>query len=63
MEKNFESVENDLDNLTSIINKEKKLKKRYFTLQGGKPTTPETDELFRQEQKKLLQAKGVKFRI
>lgn len=29
MEKNFESVENDLDNYISIINKERKLKKRY----------------------------------
>ena len=29
MDKKFTSVENDLDNLTTIINKEKKLKKRY----------------------------------
>jgi len=47
MEKNFESVENDLDNLTSIINKERKLKKRYMTLSNGKAATPETEELYR----------------
>ena len=63
MDKKFTSVENDLDNLTTIINKEKKLKKRYQTLQNGKRATPETEELYRLEQKKLLQAKGVKFRI
>ena len=63
MEKNFESVENDLHNLTSIITKEKKLRKRYQTLQSGKVATPETEEIYRKEQKKLMQAKGVKFRI
>ena len=63
MEKNFESVENDLDNLTNIMTKEKKLRKRYQTLQNGKVATPETEEYFRQEQRKLMQAKGVKFRI
>jgi len=38
------------------MNKEKKLKKRYVTLQNGKIPTPdpETEELFRQEQRKLM---------
>ena len=35
MEKEYISVENDLDNLANIINKEKKLKKRYKTIQSG----------------------------